>query len=82
MLSLEAGLIARDEIIRWADGIIAAEAYDDDIANISMAFGATDKELGGLLSEEIPTSTLGFSPRVMSFIAAVGASVDIDSYRE
>ena len=49
-LSLEAGVIKRDEIIRWADGLVAAGAYDDDIANISMAFGTADQELGGLLA--------------------------------
>lgn len=49
-ISLEAGVIDRDEIIRWADGIIASEPYDHDIANICMAGNATDKELESLLA--------------------------------
>ncbi len=31
--------------------------------------------------EEVPTPPIGFSERVISFIAATGASIDIDTYR-
>lgn len=48
-LSLEAGVIDHDEIIRWADEILVADEYDDDIANICMATRKTDKELAALL---------------------------------
>ncbi|MFN6094618.1 MAG: DUF4279 domain-containing protein [Verrucomicrobiota bacterium] len=33
------------------------------------------------ISEEISTPALGFSKRVVSFITATGASIDIDTYR-
>lgn len=33
------------------------------------------------VSEDISTPAFGFSRRVLSFIASVGASVDIDTYR-
>lgn len=47
-LALEAGVIAPDEIIRWADSILAT-TYDDAVANISMSSDLAPKELTSLL---------------------------------
>ena len=44
-LSLEAGVIDRAEIIRWADNIMLTEEYDDNIAEICMSMNKTDKEI-------------------------------------
>jgi hypothetical protein len=48
-LSLEAGVIDRAEIVRWADKLVLTEAYDDNIAEISMSSRKTDKEIEALL---------------------------------
>lgn len=34
------------------------------------------------VSGEIPTPAFGFSEKVVAFVAAVGGSIDIDSYRQ
>lgn len=49
-LSLEVGIIAREEVIRWADEIMAVEDYDDGIAEICMASSKTNQELHALLA--------------------------------
>jgi hypothetical protein len=40
-LGLEAGVIEPSQVIAWADRIIAADAYDDDVANLSCATTAS-----------------------------------------
>lgn len=49
-LSLEAGVVNREEIVRWADGLLQEGDYDDDLAEISMSSNKTDKDLEGLLA--------------------------------
>ena len=48
-LSLEAGVIDRAEIVHWADNLVLTEAYDDNIAEISLSARKTDKEIEALL---------------------------------
>ena len=62
-LSLEAGVIDRGEIIQWAEGIIATEAYDDRIAEICMATHKTNKVLDSLLSAVAGYGTCAFSQK-------------------
>jgi len=50
-LFLEAGVIDRGEIVRWADEILLTEDYDDNIAEISLSSGKTNEELEALLGE-------------------------------
>jgi hypothetical protein len=50
-LSLEAGIIAREEVIRWADEIMTVEDYDDGIAEICMASNKPNQELHALLAQ-------------------------------
>ena len=33
------------------------------------------------VSDDVPTPAIGFSPGVVNFVAEVGASIDIDTYR-
>ena len=47
--SLEAGVISRDEIVSWADEIMATEVYDDYIANICLSTNESTKQLESLL---------------------------------
>ena len=49
-ISLEAGVIDREEIVQWADGLLAEGAYDDDIAEISLASSKSNKDLEALLA--------------------------------
>ncbi len=56
-LLLEAGVIDRGEIVRWADEILLTEDYDDNIAEISLSSGKTNEELGALLGEIAITNT-------------------------
>jgi hypothetical protein len=50
-LALEAGVIDLQEIVRWADGLLMSEEYDDRIAEISMSRNKTNKDLEALLGE-------------------------------
>lgn len=52
-LGLEAGVVDRNEIVNWADRILADYPYDDDVANLAMAGSASDKELMILLGNVI-----------------------------
>lgn len=53
-LALDAGLIETKAVINWADDILCKlETYDNDVANVSMAFNASERELSELL-ERIP----------------------------
>ena len=56
-LFLEAGVIDRGEIVRWADEILLTEDYDDNIAEISLSSGKTNEELEALLGEIAITDT-------------------------
>lgn len=50
-LGIEAGVVECEEVIGWADGILNAEAYNDDMANISTARNASAKEIESLLGK-------------------------------
>jgi hypothetical protein len=50
-LALEAGVIDRKEIVRWADDLLMSEEYDDRIAEISMSRDKTNKDLEAMLGE-------------------------------
>ena len=51
-LAMQAGLATPEEVIAWADGILASSAdYDDDLANIALAANASYKELYLLLGQ-------------------------------
>jgi len=50
-LALEAGVADREEIVRWADGILMCEEYDDRVAEISLSAGKTNKDIEALLRE-------------------------------
>jgi len=50
---LEAGVVEREQIVNWADRILATHAYDDDVANISIARNVIDKEILLLLGKLI-----------------------------
>ncbi len=52
-LALEAGVVESSEIINWADQTLSQCDYDDDLANVSMAGGASSKDLIRLLSNLI-----------------------------
>ncbi|MFC7339742.1 hypothetical protein ACFQY0_21340, partial [Haloferula chungangensis] len=56
-LSLEAGVVDRDEVIRWADAILTESEYDDDLAEISLASGKSDKDLEAILAKIAGTDT-------------------------
>lgn len=49
--ALEAGVIDRQEIVRWADDRLMSEEYDDRIAEISMSKNKTNKDIEALLGE-------------------------------
>jgi hypothetical protein len=48
-LGLEAGVIEPSQVIAWADRIIAAHPYDDDVANLSCATTASRQAMASLL---------------------------------
>jgi hypothetical protein len=48
-LGLEAGVIEPSQVIAWADRIIAAHPYDDDVANLSCATTASRQAMVSLL---------------------------------
>lgn len=50
-LALEAGVIDRQEIVRWADDLLMIEEYDDRLAEISLSLNKTNKDLEALLGE-------------------------------
>lgn len=50
-LALEAGVIDRQEIVRWADELLITEEYDDRIAEISLSTSKTNKDIEALLGE-------------------------------
>jgi len=50
-LALEAGVIDRQEVIRWADGLLMTEEYDDRLAEISLSRDKTNKDIEALLGE-------------------------------
>lgn len=50
-LALEAGVIDRQEIVRWADGLLISEKYDDRLAEISLSGSKTNKDIEALLGE-------------------------------
>lgn len=50
-LALEAGVIDRQEIVRWADDLLITEEYDDRIAEISLSASKTNKDIEALLGE-------------------------------
>lgn len=49
-LGLEAGVIEAREVVAWADRVIEEHEYDDDVANLSLAAGASRKEMMSLLA--------------------------------
>ena len=60
------------------------EPHLDSFASTVRSFGADavfQVVLDFPISEDISTPAIGFSKRVVSFIASTGASVDIDTYR-
>ena len=50
-LALEAGVIDRQEIVRWADDLLISGEYDDRLAEISLSGGKTIKDIEALLGE-------------------------------
>ncbi len=50
-LALEAGVIDRQEIVRWADDLLMSEEYDDRLAEISLSGDKTNKDIEALLGE-------------------------------
>lgn len=50
-LALEAGVIDRQEIVRWADNLLISEEYDDRLAEISLSGDKTNKDIEALLGE-------------------------------
>lgn len=50
-LALEASVIDRQEIVRWADDLLMSEEYDDRLAEISLSGDKTNKDIETLLGE-------------------------------
>jgi len=50
-LALEAGVIDREEIVRWADDLLMSQEYDDRLAEISLSGDKTNKDIEALLGE-------------------------------
>lgn len=50
-LALEAGVIDRQEIVRWADNLLITGEYDDRLAEISLSGDKTNKVIESLLEE-------------------------------
>jgi hypothetical protein len=50
-LALEAGVIDRAEIVRWADDLLMSQEYDDRLAEISLSSDKTNKDIEALLGE-------------------------------
>jgi hypothetical protein len=50
-LGIEAGVVEKEEVIRWADSILGRETYNDDVANISLATNSSAKEIEALLGK-------------------------------
>jgi hypothetical protein len=48
-LGVEAGVIEPSLVIAWADRIIAADGYDDDVANLACATTASRQAIANLL---------------------------------
>jgi hypothetical protein len=48
-IGLEAGVIEPSQVIAWADRIIAAHRYDDDVANLACATTASRQAMARLL---------------------------------
>jgi hypothetical protein len=49
-LTLVAGIASVDEVVRWADTVLATlDGYDDDLANLSLASSALPQEIDSML---------------------------------
>ena len=55
-LGLEAGVVEREKIIAWADGVLNDYDYDDDVANLALSKATTKKDLMTLLGKVIDTA--------------------------
>ena len=64
-----------EQVEPYADQFASAIKKHDARATLQVVFDFP-------VSEEVSTPILGFSNRVIQFLAATGASIDMDSYRE